>query len=273
MVSEDSDQVVSGLFSIHRLSDFRQIRQARVGPVNSIVNHLDAARELLEIALLSRMQLVPHKERNDRVDQVAPTTHHESIQALSVVVVPPVGDHASHSEEALQFLQARDTLSPLRDSELVSYLIPGLVALATCPRWLPDKSNGEATLSVYKTDNPAELDQSFLLISCTRHVVTVPPDCDDTRSAGFSGVPAYGQMLTARLPVRRAAIYLRTVPDCYYSSKGPARSSGPLISDGLSWSPMRADYLIPLSVWRGARRIVSEDSRRRQRHPGPPLSR
>jgi hypothetical protein len=192
------------------------------------------------------------KNGDDRVDQVAPPTHHESIQALPVVVVTPIGDHASHTEEALELMQTPDALRALRHSELMSNLIAGLVALAIRPRRLPDESNGEATLSVYKTDNPAELDQSFLLISCTRHIVTVPAARDGTRSAGFSGVPAYGQMLTAWLPMRRAAIYLRTVPDCYYSSNDNFHSSGPLISDGLSWSPMRADYLIPLSVWRAS---------------------
>jgi hypothetical protein len=152
-----------------------------------------------------------HEERNDRLDQVAPSTHHEPIQMLPVVVEPPVRDHASHTEEALELSQTHDALCALCHDELVSHLIPGLVALATRSRWLPNESNGEATLSVYKTDNPAELDQSFLLISCTRHIVTVPPTWDETRSAGYSGFPAYGQMLTAWLPTRRAAFYLRTV--------------------------------------------------------------
>jgi hypothetical protein len=219
-----------------------------MGPMDTAVDQFNAARELFEIALLRRMQLVRREERNDRVDQVAPTANHESIQVLSVVVVAPIGDHASHSEEALEFVQARDALRALCYGELVSHLIPGFVALAACPRWLPDKPDGEATLSVYKTDNPAELDQSFLLISCTRHIVTVPATWDDTRSAGYTGFPAYGQMLTAWLPMRRAAIYLRTVPYCY-DSGSTASSSGPHISDGLSWSPMRADYLIPCSVW------------------------
>jgi hypothetical protein len=33
--------------------------------------------------------------------------------------------------------------------------------------------------------------QSFLLITCTRHIVTVPPGSDGTSSAGYSGVPAF----------------------------------------------------------------------------------
>jgi hypothetical protein len=33
--------------------------------------------------------------------------------------------------------------------------------------------------------------QPFLLIVCTRHIVTVPPGVDGTSSAGYSDVPAY----------------------------------------------------------------------------------
>ena len=63
MVSEDSDQVVSGLFSIHRLSDSGDVRKARMGPMDSGINRLSTARELFEIALLCRTQLVRREER------------------------------------------------------------------------------------------------------------------------------------------------------------------------------------------------------------------
>ena len=97
------------------------------------------------------------------------------------------------------------------------HLIAGFVAFPARTAWLPDETDGEAALSVYKANDPASLNQSFLLISCTRHIVTVPPTWDDTRSAGYSGVPAYGQMLTTRLPVWRAAIYLRHF--CYIPNR------------------------------------------------------
>jgi hypothetical protein len=101
MVSEDSDQVVSGLFSIHRLGDLGDVRQARMGPVATARDQAQAARKLLEVSLLRRVQRMLRKERNDRVDQVAPAPHHESIQALPVVIVSPIRNHASHTEEAL----------------------------------------------------------------------------------------------------------------------------------------------------------------------------
>ena len=129
-----------------------------------------------------------------------------------MIVVSPVGDYATHIGEIPKLVKdTRRSLRPARHRELVRHLLAGLVAFSTDPTFLSDEADGEASLSVYKTNDPAKLHQSFLLISCTRHIVTVSPRGGETRSAGFSGVPAYSQMLTARLPVRRAAIYLRTV--------------------------------------------------------------
>ena len=50
--------------------------------------------------------------------------------------------------------------------------------------------------------------ESFLLIVRTRRIFTAVMSAS---SAGFSEFPAYGQMRTASLPTRGAAIYLRTV--------------------------------------------------------------
>ena len=147
MVSEDSDQIVSGLFSVHRLRYLCDVRETLSGLVYTTVDQCDAASELLKVSLLRRMQRVSREERNDRVDQVAPPTHREPIQMLLVVVVSPIGDHSTHSEETLQLSQTPDALRALRHRELMRHLIAGLVALAACSRWLPNKPNGEATLS------------------------------------------------------------------------------------------------------------------------------
>ena len=52
MVSEDSDQIVSGLLAVHRLSDLRDVRKTLMGPMGTGVDHLDATDELFEIPLL-----------------------------------------------------------------------------------------------------------------------------------------------------------------------------------------------------------------------------
>jgi hypothetical protein len=211
MVSEDSDQIMSGLSAIHRLSNLRDIRQTRPGPMGTDVDHLDTARELLEITLLRRMHRVRDEEGDDRLDQILPPAHHIAVQVLRVVVVSPVGDDATHIEEIPKLVKTRGAPCALRHRELVGHLIASLVAFSAGPIWLPDKPDGEASLSVYKTYNPAELNQPFLLVFCTHGIVTVQPAWDGTRSLGYSVFPAYSQMRTAQLPVRGATNYLRTV--------------------------------------------------------------
>ena len=103
----------------------------------------------------------------------------------------------------------------MRHGELVRDLVAGLVASAVRPVWLPDEPDGEASLSVYETDDPAtELDQPFLLVFRTRHVVTMV----NAPSDGYEvvrdtpGFPAYSQMRTAPLLVRGAANSLQGLP-------------------------------------------------------------
>ena len=52
------------------------------------------------------------------------------------------------------------------------YLIAGFVAASLRSAWLPNEADGEASFSVYKTNNPASLDQPFLLIFRTDRIVT-----------------------------------------------------------------------------------------------------
>ena len=49
MVSEDSDQILPGLLAIHRLSDLCDVGETRRGPMDTALDHLHAADELLEI--------------------------------------------------------------------------------------------------------------------------------------------------------------------------------------------------------------------------------
>src|SRR6266536_3802683 len=89
--------------------------------------------------------------------------------------------------------------------EFVRYLETGSVADSARPAWLPDETDREAPFSVYETDHPTtELDQPFLLVFRTRHVVTMVNAASDVTmsSAGYSGFPAYSQMRTAPLPMR-----------------------------------------------------------------------
>src|SRR6202022_569466 len=126
-------------------------------PMDTDIDHLDAARELLEITLLRRMHRMRHEEGNDRLDQILPPAHHVAVQVLLVIVVSPIGDDATNIEEIPKLVKTRGAPCALRHRELVGHLIASLVAFSACPIWLPDKRHGEASLSVYKTNYPAKL--------------------------------------------------------------------------------------------------------------------
>ncbi len=202
---------MAGRLPVHRFDDFCDFNETSDIKMPSVPYQSQAARELLEITLLCRTKRVGLEERDDRPHEVLPPVHDELAQMLTMVIVALTDIDTSNAKEALELLQRRPAADTLRHDEPMRHLIPGFVASAVRAAWLPDEPDGEASLSVYKASDPTELDQSFLLISCTRHIVTVSPTWDGIRSAGFSGFPAYSQMLTAQLPVRGAAIHLRTV--------------------------------------------------------------
>ena len=180
MASEDSDQLVPGLLPVHRLSDASDLDQTVHREVSAGLDHLDAARELHEVLLLRRSQGVLAEERDHRLHQVRPPTNDVSVQVLTVIVVPRVAENLTHTEELTKLVKAGHALLALRYCELVSNLETSLVAASARPALLPNETDREASFPVYKTDHPAtELDQPFLLIFRTRHVVTVGIASDD----------------------------------------------------------------------------------------------
>jgi hypothetical protein len=132
-----------------------------------------APRELLEVQMRRSSQRMLSKERDDHVNQIVPPPDEVLEQVLLVVVMPLVLEDPTYSEEISDLLEAAGASSSLRHDEPVEHLIPGWVAAPPGPMWLPNEANGEASFSVYKTENPAKSDQSFLLIVRTRHVVTM----------------------------------------------------------------------------------------------------
>ena len=62
MVSEDSDQVRTGLPAIHGLRDLDDLEQTLTGPMETFVDHVHAARELLEAQTLRRPQRIRLEE-------------------------------------------------------------------------------------------------------------------------------------------------------------------------------------------------------------------
>ena len=206
MASEDSDQVLPGCLPIHRFNDFRDFHETADITMPAVREHSHAQRELLKVALLSRSKRVGLEERNNRSHKILPAIDNELAQVLAVIVLTFIDVHTTHAEEPFELLKRRSTAHALGHNKSMRDLVPGLVAFAVRPTWLPNEPNGEAPLSVYEASNPAKPNQSFLLITCTQHIITVPPTWDGTRSVGYSGFPAYSQMHSARLPARGAAI-------------------------------------------------------------------
>ena len=129
-----------------------------------------------------------------------------------MIVVPLVLEHLTDTEELAELVEARNAARALRDDELMRDLPAGLVGAPSSSADLANEADREASFSVYKTNNPAIPDQSFLLIfRITRHVVTVDITPDVTSSAGYPGFPAYSQMHSAPLPTRGAANCLKGI--------------------------------------------------------------
>jgi hypothetical protein len=69
-----------------------------------------------------------------------------------------------------------DALRTLDHNEVMRDLVAGLVAFSADPIWLSDEADREAAFSVYKTNNPTRVDQSFLLIAwllCPRNTAKI----------------------------------------------------------------------------------------------------
>ena len=81
-----------------------------------------------------------------------------------MIVVTLVGQEIADTEELAECEQRCDALGPLRHDELMRDLKTGPVALAVSAVRLPDQTDGEATFSVHESKDPADRDQSFLLI-------------------------------------------------------------------------------------------------------------
>ena len=180
MASEDSDELMSGLAVVHRLSDANDLQETVTTRVTSGLDHRHARRELLEVISLRRSKRMLAEERNDRLHEIRASAHDVLAQVLSVVVVPPVHEDAPHPEESLKLFEAVRASDALRHYEPVAHLIAGRVAFPLRTVCLPHETDGEASFSVYETDHPAtQLDQPFLLVFRTRHVVTMVDTASD----------------------------------------------------------------------------------------------
>jgi hypothetical protein len=174
MASEDSDELVPWLLPIHGFRDPSDLDKAVHREVAARIDHLDTASELLEVLLFRGPHRIPPEKRDYRLQQIRASPNHIPIQVLAMVVVPLVRENLTDTKELTEIAEAGHALLALRHRELVSNLKTSPVAGSARTAWLPNETDREATFSVYKTDHPTtKLNQSFLLIFRTRHVVTM----------------------------------------------------------------------------------------------------
>ena len=86
MVSEDSDELVPGLLSVHGLHHADDLRQSLAGQVVTAAHEFHAMRELFEVVPLRRPQGLLPEERNNPSEQILAAGHGVAIQVLAVVV-------------------------------------------------------------------------------------------------------------------------------------------------------------------------------------------
>jgi hypothetical protein len=157
---------------IHGLSDLRDRDQTFSGEMCFRLNQPHALNELFEVVALWCPQSVLLKKRDDRLDQIISPHYAVLIQMLFVVVVSPVLIHLTHAKERLKQMQTLNTLRALCNCKRMRHLEPGPVSPPVWPMRLSYEVDRKASFSVYKTSDPAYLDQSFLLIVRIRRIVT-----------------------------------------------------------------------------------------------------
>ena len=156
MVSEDSDQIRTGLPAIHGLSDLDDLEQTLAGPVETFVDHVHAARELLEVHALGRPERIRLEERNDLFEKIVAVLHHVLRHMVTVVVASRVAiDEAGAAEEVPKVFEAMPAAGTLRHDEPVCDLIAELVGASTSSAALANETDREASFSVYKPEDPS----------------------------------------------------------------------------------------------------------------------
>ena len=81
-----------------------------------------------------------------------------------MVVVSAVSIHLTHTKMSPKRVETLDALRALRNRKLMRHLISGSVAPATKSLGLTDEVDRKTSFAVYKTGNPTNSDQPFLLI-------------------------------------------------------------------------------------------------------------
>jgi hypothetical protein len=149
---------------IHCLHDFDDVEQPTYREMRVRLNHPHALYELQKIEMFRSSQWVLLEEGNNRPKEITPFRNNELIQMLFVVVESTIAVDATYSEELLHHVETLDAFGALRYHKLMRHLEASSIASATWSLRLSHDVDRKASLTVNKTSNPTDLDQSFLLI-------------------------------------------------------------------------------------------------------------
>jgi hypothetical protein len=174
VVSEDSDHFRARLAVIHCLHDLNDLQQSTRSEMRIRPDDLHTRCESLKVEALRGAQWISLKEWNDRFDKIAPLRYNVLIQMFFVVVVSLVAIHTSHAEVLLHRLQTLDALRTLRNYKLMSHLESSSITSSIWSMRLSHDMDWKTSLAVDKTGNPANYDQSFLLIVRSWRIFTAP---------------------------------------------------------------------------------------------------
>ena len=122
--------------------------------------------------MLRSSQRIPLEERDDRLSEITPLPYTVPMHMFLVIVVSPIDIDVAYAKELHEHLETRQASNPLRHRKLMRHLETSLVTPSIGTMRLPNEVDRETTLSIDKTGNPSDLDQSFLLIFRIRRIVT-----------------------------------------------------------------------------------------------------
>ena len=81
------------------------------------------------------------EERNDRLEEITPSSDHELDKMLTMVVVSAVGEQPAYPEELSELLEAVQALHTLRHDKPRRHLDSGHVAGSVRSAWLPNEAD------------------------------------------------------------------------------------------------------------------------------------
>jgi hypothetical protein len=175
--------------TVHLLDYARNLRKTILAEMHADPHQGEHPAELRQILGLRGPEWHLFEERHDPLLEVAPPADAPAKDVFAVIVPPGVAIDRPAVEELLQDLERSEAPLALRDDEFR----PDLPAEPQ--RRTPIDVDAETSFAVDESGDPAFQREPFLLIICTRHVVTIlPAVADGMSSAGFSDVPAYGQL-------------------------------------------------------------------------------